>query len=106
LDPGDIAMMVGAPDIDDMIEPATELFEMVGDVAGEIGVLPVFALHDTVFLITENARPEPPCTVLKVNMAARLQLAHRTFDLTGVVKRAFRKPLVESDPELLEIFSA
>jgi len=42
-----------APDIDDLVEAALDLVEVVGDVRGEIGVQAVVALDDAVLLVAE-----------------------------------------------------
>ena len=52
-DAGDIAMMIGAPDVDDEIEAALEFIQMIGDVRGKIRILAVLALDNAVLLVAE-----------------------------------------------------
>ena len=56
---GDVAVVVGAPDVDDLVEAALQLVEVVGNVGCEIGVLTVVALDDAILLIAESGRAEP-----------------------------------------------
>jgi predicted ATP-grasp superfamily ATP-dependent carboligase len=55
--PGDarnVAVVVGAPDVDHLVETALELVEVVGDVGGEIGVDAVFALDDAILFVAKG----------------------------------------------------
>jgi hypothetical protein len=46
-------MMIGAPHVDHPIKTALELFQVVGDIRGEVGGLAVFPLHHPIFFIAE-----------------------------------------------------
>jgi hypothetical protein len=54
-----VAVVVGAPDVDDALEAALELVHVIGDVGGEVGGLAVLAHHDAVLLVAEGGRAEP-----------------------------------------------
>ncbi len=65
--PRDVAMVIGAPDVDDPVESAVEFVQVIGDVGSEVGVLAVFTLHDAILLVavvggTEPLRPLPSRT--------------------------------------------
>ena len=56
----DVAMVVGAPDVDDEVEAAAdELVPVVGDIAGVVGRAPIGADDDVVFVFAQLARCEP-----------------------------------------------
>jgi hypothetical protein len=46
--------MVGSPDVDDALEAAFVLVEVVGDVRREVGVKTVVALHDAILLVAKS----------------------------------------------------
>ena len=60
LDPLDVAVVVGTPDIDDVREPALDLVSVVGDVGRKIGVVAVSAKHYAVFFISKLGTAKPP----------------------------------------------
>ena len=49
----DIAVMIGAPDIDQEIVAPLQLVAMIGDVGRQVGTLAVLLTDDAVFLIAE-----------------------------------------------------
>jgi hypothetical protein len=89
-------VVVGAPDVDDAVEAALVLVEVVGDVGGEVGEEAVLALHDAVLLVAEGRRAEPLGAVLQVDVPGRLELGHRALDQAGVEQALLREPLVEA----------
>ena len=56
----DVAMVIGAPDVDQQIISALQLVPMIGDIGSQVGVLAVLLLDDAVFLVPKVRRPEPP----------------------------------------------
>ncbi|MNC91874.1 hypothetical protein D3C83_82060 [compost metagenome] len=72
--------MVGAPDVDDHVETALELVQMVRDIRRKISVLSVFALEDTVLFVAEFRRAEPLGPVLEVNAALLFERHDRALD--------------------------
>ena len=105
-DARNVAVVVGAPDVDDLVEAALELVQVVGDVGCKIGVEAIFALDDTVLLVAEGGRAEPLGAVLHVEVPLLLEQADATRDQPGVVERLLRKPDVEMDTEFLEVVAA
>ena len=103
---GDVAVVVGAPDVDDAVEAALVLVGVVGDVGGEVGEQAVLTLDHAVLLVAEGGRAEPLGAVLHIQVAAGLELGDGLLDQAGVEQRALGEPLVEGDAELLQIFAA
>ena len=66
---GDIAVVVGTPDIQEMFEPALALVEDERDVGGEIGLDAVVADHHTVFLVAVFGALEPQRPILAIGAA-------------------------------------
>jgi len=68
-----LTVMVGAPDVDEMLPPASDLVPVVGEVVGEVGRGPVRAHQHPIALVTECLAGEPLRVVLvgKVCPAAR-----------------------------------
>ena len=56
---GDIAAVIGAPDIDHPIESSLILFAVVGDVRGEVGICPVGFFEHAIFVVAIHCRPKP-----------------------------------------------
>ena len=73
--PGDVAVVIGGPDVDDALEAAPELLQMVGEVRRDICRLAVAATHGPIALVGEGRRAQPESAVRLVGMAALLQEA-------------------------------
>ena len=98
-DAGDRPVVVGAPDVDQLVEAAAELLGDVADVGGEVGRLAVRADDHPVLVVAERRRAEPQRAVLLVDVAARAQPLDRALDPAVVVERALALPDVEMDAE-------
>ena len=61
---GDGTVVVGTPDVDQLVEPTAELLGNVADVGGEVGWSAVRADDDPILVIAEGGRPEPERAVL------------------------------------------
>ena len=94
--------MVGAPDVDEVVEAAAELLGHVADVGGEVGRLAVRAEDDPVLVVAERGRAEPDRAVLLVDVAALAQALDRARDPALVVEARLAGPDVEMDAEGLE----
>ena len=68
-DPRDRAVVVGAPDVDEVVEAAAELLGDVADVGGEVRRPAVGAVDDPVLVVAEGRRAEPQRAVLLVDVA-------------------------------------
>ena len=101
-DPGDGAVVVGAPDVDQLLEAAAELLGDVADVRGEVGRLAVRAQDHPVLVVAERRRAEPGRAVLLVDVAAGPQPLDRPADPALGVERALALPDVEVDAEVGE----
>src|SRR5262249_6358779 len=62
----DVTVMLRAPEIDELVEPAAQLLAMIANVAGEIRQLAIAALDDAIFLVTKLLRAKPSCAVALV----------------------------------------
>ena len=118
---GHMAVMVRAPDVDDLVEMTHgELVAVVGNVAGEVGVEPVGAAQHVVLevelvdvlvllallavLLTHDLGGlEPERAFLFVGPAELVQLLHRVGHKAAVVQAGFEEPLVEPDAVALKI---
>jgi hypothetical protein len=92
LHPGDVAVVVGAPDVDDAVEAPLELVQVVGDVGGEVGVDAVVAPHHPVLLVAEGGGAEPQGAVLFVEVAVLAQLFHGLVDEAGFMQGLLGEP--------------
>ena len=82
LQPRHGAVVVGAPDVDQLVEAAAELLDQVADVGGEVGRLAVGPDHDAVLVVAELGRAEPQRAVLLVHVAGNLELLDAPLDPT------------------------
>ncbi len=101
-DAGDRAVVVGAPDVDEVVEAAAELLGDVADVGGEIRRPPVGADDHPILVVTERRRAEPQRAVLLVHVAAFAQPLDRALDPALVVEPRLARPDIEVDTESLE----
>ena len=59
LQPRDVAVVVGAPHVDEQVEAPGELVPVVGDVGQQVGVLAVGLDEHPVLVVAEVGRPQP-----------------------------------------------
>ena len=64
LQAGDVAVVVGAPDVDEQLEAAGELVAVVGDVGQQVGGLAVGLHEDAVLVVAEVGGAQPDGAVL------------------------------------------
>ncbi len=96
--------MICAENVDEAIEPALALVEMVGNVRGEVRPGTVLPDHDAVLLVAEVARPEPGGAVLLVKHAPLFEHGERIVDAVAFRQALLGEPAVEGDTELGEVF--
>ncbi|MNC84464.1 hypothetical protein D3C83_00200 [compost metagenome] len=85
LDARYVAVMIGPPHVDHELEAVLEFVLVVGDVRGEISVLPVLALDHAVLLVAEAGRAEPAGAAFRENAAFVLEHFDDALDLPRVV---------------------
>ena len=99
----DVAVVVGAPDVDDVVN-ALELIPVIGNVGGEIGVLAVGLDQDAVLVVAQIGGTEPQGAVLSVEVAHLVELLESAVDGGGAgglalgvlhIQRALGEPAVE-----------
>ncbi len=116
-----MAVMVRAPDVDDLVEVAhLELVAVIGDIAGKIGVEAVGAAQHVVLeielvdvgvllallavlLAHDLGGLDPERAVLFIRPAHVGELFGRVGDEAGLVQRGFKEPLVELDAVALKV---
>ena len=101
-DAGDRPVVVGAPDVDEVVEAAVELLGDVADVGREVGRFAGGSVDDPVLVVAEGGRAEPDRAVLLVDMAALAQALDRSGDPALVVEPRLARPDVEMHAERLE----
>ena len=102
--PRDVAVVVGAEQVDHAVVAALELVLVVGDVVGEVGRLAAGADQHAVLVVAELLRPQPQRPLGAIGVAALLEQRDRALHGAGraVVEGALEEPGVEVDPVGLE----
>ena len=75
-----VTMMVGAENVDEMIEVALSFVEMVGDIGGEVSFHTVFTYDDTIFFVAEFHRRKPGCAISLVEDVTLLENGERVIN--------------------------
>ena len=96
--------MVGAPDVDDLIELALdELVVVIGDIGGEIGGRAVAAHHHVVLVLAQSGGDEPGSVCLLGDISTLLQQRHHLLVLAVIVEALLAEPDVEAHPKQLQV---
>ena len=121
LQAGDVAVVVGAPDVDDLVEAADgEFVAVIGDVGGKVGVEPVRAaqhvvlqaeLFDGLLALARLAqvrredlgRLEPERAVLFIGIAEVGQSLHGIGHIPALMQAGLKEPLVVVDAVALKV---
>ena len=98
-----LPVMVGAPDVDEMREPAVELVAVVRKVVAEIRRGAVAADQDPIAAVAEVGGAQPVGAVRVVGVATRVELRENVGDITAFVQDALGEPRVEMHADALEI---
>ena len=99
-----MAVVVGAPDVDDTVKVAVDKFIfMVGDIGGEVGRVAVGAHQDLVLLAAKFGGLIPDSAVLFIGHAAAGQLIDHCLDCAGLVQGAFREPDIVGDAVFFQV---
>src|SRR6185437_14826482 len=93
----------GSEDVDQALEPALALFQVVRDVGGEVGLLSVLAHYHAVLLVAELRGAKPGRSLLGVEPRLALEPSERAVDRAALLQRALGIPAVEVNPEFTEI---
>ena len=99
----DVAVVVGAEDVDRALEAAVELVQQVGDVGREVGGHAVLAHHHAVLLVAEGGGLEPQRAVALRHVALGLQRVDRLRHRPGGGQRALAEPVVVAHAEFAEV---
>ena len=98
-------MMIGAPDVEQVLEAALQLVEHVSQVGREVGFRAVLAHDHPILLVAELGAPEPPGAVLLISASGRFQSLDRALDGAAVDQAALREPVVEQHAEFGQVLA-
>ena len=99
------AVMVLAPDVDQLVEAAAELLRHIADVGGEVGGRAVGAEDHPILVVAERRRAEPRRAVLLVDVARVAQALHRAFHPALIVEFRLARPHIETDAQTARLAS-
>ena len=102
LEPGDVAVVVGAEHVDAQVESALALVEVVGDIGGHVGGLAVALDDDAVLVVAKVGGAQPDCAVLLVDAAGLAKFGDGLLDPAGAVHRVFVGVDVEVGAEVVQ----
>src|ERR1700733_6055758 len=85
--PRNVTMVVRTEHVDEPGKSQLALFEVIGDVRGEVGLLTVFAYDHAVLLVAELRGPEPGGSLLLVEAPLAFELRERAVNRPAVAQR-------------------
>ena len=85
LDALDVAVVVGAQDVDAAVEAAVELVLVIGDVRGEVRVAAIGLDEHAVLVVAKVRRPEPDGIIFVVEVASLAQGVERTGEARAAI---------------------
>ena len=97
--PGDVPMMISAPDVDHGLKTSQELVPVVGDVGCKIGRIPVLPDDNPVFFVPEGCGPEPEGPSFPIDETLLFQIQEELFDAFVPIEFPFAEVEVENDTE-------
>ncbi len=103
LHPGNVPMVVRAPNVDYPVESPFILIPVVGDVRRQVGRLAIAADQHPVLVIPVGRGAKPQGPILFVDMAPLLQLPDDPFHLPRLVQIPLPEPDIKGDAESLQI---
>ena len=92
---GNIAMMIGAPQVDDPSKATLKLIAMVSNICGKIGRNAIVTNNNTVLVVALGSGIEPQGTALLVNIATLLQKGYCLANFVGLMQGLFTEPHIE-----------
>src|SRR2546425_5097 len=96
-------MVVGAPDIDELLESPLQFISVIGDVAGKVSELTVALDDRSILVIAIFGRPEPLRSITFVNRPVAAQKLNRLCYLPSFAKLPLAEERVKADAELFQI---
>ncbi len=86
LEPGDISMMVGSPDVDELFKVSVIFVFQVSHIRCKVCRHSVSPYEDPVLVVPKKGGPEPQGPVLLIGKIPLLKLFHSRVDLPVVIK--------------------
>ncbi len=102
LEAAHVAVVVGAPDVDEELVAAGELVAVVGEVGQQVGRLAVGLHEDAVLVVAVVGAAQPDRAVGVEGGAVRAQVGERRLDGPGLDQAPLGEPRVELDPDAAE----
>ena len=96
-------MVVGAPDVDEVLPPAVELVAVVREVGQEIGGVAVGLHEHAVALVAEVGGAQPGGAVGLEHVSPVAEIGEHLGDGAALVQRALREPGVELHADAIEV---
>src|SRR5660398_199876 len=103
LHPGDVAVMIRSPDIDEMIIASRKLVLMVGNVRREISWSLVAANQNPVLIIAVGYGLQPDGILTSVGFPRILQLLNGLTDGTSLMEGSLTEPGAKGDTKHLQL---
>src|SRR5262249_1466500 len=85
-----IAMVVSAQHINETLEPALALLQVISNVGGKVSLHTVLANDDSILLVPKGGRSKPGSAVLLVQVTLSLQALQRPVNSATVAERSLR----------------
>ena len=96
-------MVIGAPDINHLVEPARIFMLMIGNIGCEIGGFAVISDDHAILLITENGAFEPAGAIVLVDKPLTLQRVQKFQNGIVLVEFLLAEIIVKNNAKVLQI---
>ena len=101
--PGDGAVVVGALDVDHLLEAAFPFGDVIRHIGHKVGVAAVALAHDPIFVVAILGGLEPEGAVMFVGLASVVQFLHDIVDLAAQVQAGLQVIVVKLDGKRLQV---
>ena len=102
--PGNVPVMVRAPQIDDPVKAPAEFIGVVSDIRRKVSRNAIIPNHHPVLVVAECGRLQPQGPVLFIHVTLFQQSVTGFFDFICFVQGLFTEPYIKADVETFQIF--